>query len=81
MHSEDHDILVEIKSVLIDVHKKLDKYGETIYGNGKEGLTSKVSKLAELPMTLKNHAANDMWAAGIFITIQLAMLGKLLNIY
>ena len=69
--SSDHDILVEMHSIVKSNLDKMKKHDETLYGNGKPGLNG-------IPKILEDHAKTDLWVAGVFITIQLAILGKLL---
>lgn len=69
--SGDHDILVEMHAIVKSNSERMKKHEDILYGNGKPGLNG-------IPKILEDHARMDIWIAGIFITIQLAILGKLL---
>lgn len=55
----------------------LQKHNETIYGNGHEGLTTKVSAIKALREELSNHSNVDRWMFGTVIVILLFILGKM----
>ena len=48
---------------------------ETIYGNGKPGLTTDISNLKALPKILNEHVQADKWGFGIMITLLITILG------
>ena len=58
-----------------------NKIIETLYGNGKPGLTTNVEtnfqSMKQLNAIFKSHESRDVKWMGIMITILLAILGKL----
>ena len=74
---DDHDLMVEMHGLLRTVTEKVNKHDETIYGNGKPGLTS----LNTIPQTIRDHARSDAALFTVMVTIQLAIFGKVLNLY
>ena len=59
------------------IKAELEKHGGTIYGNGQEGLTSKVNAIKEIKDEIAGHATADRWMFGIIITMLGATVLKL----
>lgn len=54
------------------------KIEETIYGNGKAGLTSRMNSVESLKSNIESHTTMDKWMFGTVITILVFILGKLI---
>jgi len=65
-----------LRKTVIHIEELLEKHNKTLYGNGIEGLTSKVRRLEDKKNDLKDHTNADRWAFGLIITIQSAILLK-----
>ena len=63
------------------VEELLEKHNKTLYGNGVEGITTRVSRIGDMKMDLKNHIDDDRKVFVAFGTILVTILlgmGKLI---
>ena len=72
--------LNEIKLTLAEMKPAIllvEKHNKTLYGNGQEGLTTKIDHIRGIRDDLKDHSIQDRWVQGsIFVGI-LGILVKL----
>ena len=47
----------------------IEKHNKTLYGNGQEGLTTKVDHIKSIRDDLQSHSVVDRWMFGILITL------------
>lgn len=72
----DSTILLTAKQYADDYKRhqeSLEKHEQTIYGNGKEGMTTKVTKVID---TMDSHIISDRWMFGTVITLLLALITR-----
>ena len=59
------------------IHEMLEKHNDTLYGNGKPGLTHHVTRIEELGKHIDEHITFDKWFYGLMVTTQIGILIKL----
>ena len=72
--------LNDIKLVLAERKPVLDlilKHEKTLYGNGQEGLTTKIDHIGSMRDEIRLHGQYDHRFFLVIITVLLAILGKL----
>ena len=68
--------LEEIKLQLAEMKPSLyliEKHNKTLYGNGQEGLTTKVDHIKGIRSDLDAHGKRDLWIQGLILA---AILGS-----
>ena len=55
----------------------IEKHNKTLYGNGQEGLTTKVDHIRGIRDDLQAHSVVDRWMFGILITMMGATVFRL----
>jgi len=66
-----------LRRSIIKIDELLEKHNKTLYGNGDEGITTKVKVLEHSKGELKDHVLSDRWLHGTLVTIQIGILLKL----
>lgn len=77
---EVNDSLSQIKEQLAEMKPTLrliEKHEQTIYGNGQEGLTTKVDHIKGIRTDLQDHSRIDRWLFGLLIAMMGATVFKL----
>ena len=59
------------------IYEMLSKHSDSIYGNGQEGLVSKIRDISSVKKNLEGHYKVDMWMFGLVITMNMAIIVKL----
>jgi len=58
-----------------DMQKDIQKHEETIYGNGRAGLTSLKTDISTMIDDIKSHLISDRWIHGSILMILMTILG------
>lgn len=69
-----------IRKTTAKIEEILDRHNKTIYGNGVEGITTRVSRIGDLKADLKTHVEEDrrvFLAFGTILVTILVGIGKL----
>lgn len=64
----------EVWRAIAEQSKTVSKHTETLYGNGKMGITTLVNTLSE---QFRTHYIWDRWMFGVGITVMLAIFSKI----
>lgn len=59
------------------IYESLTKHNEVIYGNGHEGLISKIKDIYGIRKELESHTIADRWFFGLLVTMNVGILLKL----
>ena len=69
-----------LRKTISKIEELLEKHNKTLYGNGVEGITTRVSRIGDIKIDLKNHIDEDRKVyiafGSMLVTIILGM-GKL----
>ena len=57
--------------------ESLEKHEGTLYGNGRDGLTTEIKAISGIRDDLKGHAVADRWMFGILIVMELGIFVKM----
>lgn len=73
-----------VKRHMRNMSEKIDRLCEVILGDGKDyiGVAERMNIMSHdyetMTNDLKNHSNSDRWLFGVLITLQLAILGKMI---
>lgn len=51
----------------------IEKHNRTLYGNGQEGLTTKIDHIKGIRLDLISHGQRDLWIQGLILAAILGM--------
>jgi len=69
-----------LRKTITKIEELTEKHNRTLYGNGTEGITTRVSRIGDLKADLKTHIDDDRKAYIAFATVLVTILigiGKL----
>lgn len=66
-----------LRKTIARIEELIEKHNHTLYGNGSQGLTTRIKSLEDKKDDLRDHIISDRWAFGLILVVQTTILVKL----